>query len=199
MRIGLALELPEMMASVKQIYRSVVQALKEKHELINRPLEYSYARKKDLGPINKEFILQCDLILGCVDQDLLEARGLVNKHTPYLTLLMGAMSRGAPNLIFSFSNLKTTDLLIGNCTADVELINRFFRNVRTGLLPFAFDESTFTPLGAALRQAARSQLGLNEKDKVIVYVGRLAKKARGIFVRRDSGPATVSGLLSFER
>lgn len=127
MRIGLALELPEMMASVKQIYRRVVQALKEKHELINRPLEYSYARKKDLGPINKEFILQCDLILGYVDQDLLEARELVNKHTPYLTLLMGAMSRGAPNLIFSFSNLKTTDLLIGNCTADVELINRFFR------------------------------------------------------------------------
>lgn len=173
MRIGLALEFPQMMASVKQVYRSIVQALKEKHELINRPLEYTYARKKEMGPINKAFLLECDVILGYVDQDLLEARELVNKHIPYLTLLMGQMSRGAPNLIFNFPNFKTTDLLIGNCTADLELVKLFFRNAKTGLLPFAFDDSAFTPLGAALRQAVRSQLGLSENDNVIVYAGRL--------------------------
>lgn len=173
MRIGLILEPTEMMASVKHVFRTAADVLKKKHEIVHRPAEYAFAGKKEAGPINKQYLLDCDLVLGYVDRPLLEAREQIDKHVPYAAFLLGNMSRGAPNLATSFLNLRTTDLLIGNCTADLEIAKNFFSNARMRLLPFSFDESSFYPSDEGFRKSVRAQLGLSEKDKVIVYVGRL--------------------------
>jgi glycosyltransferase involved in cell wall biosynthesis len=161
------------MDSIRHVYASFEKALHDKHQLIYRPSEYFYAPKSRKQALLKEFFAQCDVLMGHIEAEVLETREDLGKSLPLLGFLFGAMSRGAMDLSTTAEFLKTTDVLIGNCTADLEIARKFFTDAQTRLLPFAFDESTFYPLSKSEIQALRREANFSDKDKILFYSGRL--------------------------
>jgi hypothetical protein len=88
-------------------------------------------------------------------------------------LTMGALVRGAHALGRAAHHLRASDILVVNCAAEVEIAERFFENARVALVPFAIDGGTFFPLPAEERAAVRARLGFGERDRVLLYSGRI--------------------------
>src|SRR6185503_6706427 len=69
--------------------------------------------------------------------------------------------------------LTTNDVLLVNCTSDLELAHKYISNAQVRLLPFAVDERRFYPLDEPERSAARERLGFREQDRILLYAGRI--------------------------
>jgi hypothetical protein len=87
--------------------------------------------------------------------------------------MLGTMSRGAADLARLYRFLKSTDVFVGNCNADVEIARNFFSNAEVRLLPFSFDETTFYPVDESLRQSLKAEMSFNPDDKILLYSGRM--------------------------
>lgn len=159
--------------SLNHVFGSVAAVLRKRHQLVYCPPDFGHAPRARQREMLTEFLRESDVLLGPLDDAVLQARAGQDRHVPYVCFMLGAMSRGAFSMIKSYQHLTTDDVLVGNCTADLKLAHKFFVNARTRLLPFAFDESNYYPLDEAERRAVRAQLGFHPEDKILVYAGRL--------------------------
>ncbi|HEX8283188.1 MAG TPA: glycosyltransferase family 4 protein [Pyrinomonadaceae bacterium] len=172
MKIGMVNN-SHMLTSLQYLFDGIEQVLGERHETVYRPPQYLHSPKSRREEMTKDLILNCDVALGWMDDTLLETRERVGKHLPYVWFPLGGMTRGFAELKTNARHLKTTDLIVCHCSAEVEIVRRFTSNAQVRLLPFVFDESTFYPLDEAARQQAKSELGFAPEDKVLLYAGRI--------------------------
>ena len=171
MKIGLVPD-ETSMVSVKSVFQGIEQTLAQRHEIIRLPPEYlSFGNQRALCD---EFFLKCDVAVGRIDDRVLQAREKIDRQPPMVGFLMGEMSRGASEMAKWVRYLKSTDVLVGNCTGDVEITKRFLTNGQIRNLPFPFDESTFYPIDEQRRQAIRAELRFQPTDKILLYVGRIS-------------------------
>lgn len=162
-----------MLASLEYLYSSVERALGGEHEIVYRPPEYwhSYGGRRD--ELNDEMIRNSDVLLGWIDDALLEARGRVGKHVPYIWFGLGNMTRGFSKLRTNAPFFKTTDVLVCNCTGDVEVARKFLSNAPMRVLPISYDESSFYPSDEGARRDIKQELGFGPEDKILLYAGRI--------------------------
>lgn len=172
MKIGLVF-FEQVIASVDHVYHSTIEALQQEHELIYRPPVYAFRSMAWRKDAIRDMLLSCDVILGCREDMVLQLREDINPQIPYLCLMLGALPRGNPLMMENYSLFRTTDILLVNCTSDVEMANNFFENAQVRLLPFAFAESDFYPLDEASKQSIRATLGFNSEEKILLYSGRI--------------------------
>jgi glycosyltransferase involved in cell wall biosynthesis len=161
------------MQSLKYVFEGIEQSLSKRHRVIHRPMEFFYSSPRRQEELHEEFLLNSDVIIGRIDEGVLRSRERLDRQPPLIGFLLGAISRGGGELSRLYRYLKSTDVLVGNCTGDVEITSKFFKNVQARNLPFAFDESTFQPVDEAQRQALKAELGFQPTDKILLYAGRL--------------------------
>src|SRR5262249_33854666 len=172
MKIGLITEVVGW-NSMRYMYGGLTQALARHHEVIYRPFEYFYASRQRQEELLQDFLLSCDLLIGRADSKVLETRGHIGKDLPLICFLVGTMSRGAMDIAPVTRYLKSTDILVGNCTGDIEILRKFFTGAQIRNLPFAFDESAFYPADEDERQAIKAKMGFKKADKILLYSGRV--------------------------
>ena len=173
MRIGIVPDEINMV-SVRSVFQVLEHTLARHHEIVRRPLEYFYASTSKQNALNEEFVGNCDLIAGRIDEKILTARDQIDRHPPLLGFLMGTMSRGAAEMSTWARFLRTTDIIVGNCDGDVGITTKFFTNAQIRKLPFSVDESTFCPIDEQQREAIRGEMRFNPSDKVLLYCGRIS-------------------------
>jgi glycosyltransferase involved in cell wall biosynthesis len=160
--------------SLNTIFGGVVEVLRRLgHEVLFYAPEFVVASRDRKRELVKELLLGSDVVLGAIDDMVLQVREGLGRHVPYVCFLNGSMSRGAPNLITIHHLFKSTDVLVGNCTGDVEITEKFFTNACTRLLPFTFDEDFYRPFDEQSRLALKAKLGFGAEDKILLYSGRL--------------------------
>ncbi len=171
MKVGFLAERPGMQ-SLKYVFQGIERALAERHEIIYRPHEYFFASPSRQAELFENFLHECDVVVGRIQEDILQAREHLDRQPPLIAFLLGSMSRDAFNLAHIARYLKSTDVLVGNCTGDIEITRKFFGNAQTRNLPFAFDESTFYPSDETEKQTIKAEMGFRKDDKILLYAGR---------------------------
>jgi glycosyltransferase involved in cell wall biosynthesis len=172
MRVGIIAE-EFAMVSVASVFHELERTLAQRHEIVRRPLEYFYASGRKQDAVCKDFLHQCDIAIGRIDDQILRAREEIDHQPPVIGFLMGSMSRGAAEMALWSRYLKSGDILVGNCDGDVEIAGKFFKNARIRKIPFAFDESTFYAVDDERRRSIRAEMGFKPEDKILLYSGRL--------------------------
>lgn len=171
MKVGFLAERPGMQ-SLKYVFQGIERALAGRHEIIYRSHEYFFASPSRQVELLENFLLECDVAIGRLQEDILLARDRLERQPPLIAFLLGSMTRDAFNLTHITRYLKSTDVLVGNCTGDIEIVGKFFENAQTRNLPFAFDESTFYPSDESKRQTLKAEMGFRPDDKILLYAGR---------------------------
>jgi glycosyltransferase involved in cell wall biosynthesis len=161
------------MQSLRYVFQGIAQTLEERHEIVDFPYENYHVSPRKQEESYEELLLSCDVIIGRIDENVLRARSRISRQPPLIAFLLGTVSRGGSDLSVVARHLKTTDVLVGNCIADIEIVRKFFSNAQTRNLPFAFDESIFYPSGEPERQALRAEMGFRKEDKILLYAGRV--------------------------
>jgi glycosyltransferase involved in cell wall biosynthesis len=159
--------------SLNHVFGSTAEVLRKEHEILYCPPAYVHSSKSQQVEMLKDLMLSSNVLLGPIDDLVLQVRQGINKKIPCICFLLGSMPRGAPNMIENHQLLRTSDILVVNCTADLKLAHKFFENAQVRLLPFAFDESFFYPLDEISKNAIRSNLGFSSEDKILLYSGRI--------------------------
>ena len=172
MKVGIIAE-EFAMVSVASVFQELERTLAQRHEIVRRPLEYFYASGRKQDAVCKDFLQQCDIAIGRIDDQILRAREEIDHQPPVIGFLMGSMSRGAAEMALWSRYLKSGDILVGNCDGDVEITGKFFKNARIRKIPFAFDESTFYAVDDERRRSIRAEMGFKPEDKILLYSGRL--------------------------
>lgn len=173
MKIGLPPHHLYRLDSVTYIFRMTTEVLRDKYELLYFPSEYDHCPRNKQEAIVRDWLNASDVILGPIDYDILHVRHRMARKSPYMCLLMGAMSRGGRVLLDSHELITEGDVLIGNCTGDVDLTRQFVANAQIRLLPLAFDQTVFYPASEHERAALRKQMGFSAEDNVLFYSGRM--------------------------
>jgi hypothetical protein len=143
MKIGLVF-FEQVIASVDHVYHSTIEALQQEHELIYRPPVYAFRSKAWRKDAIRDMLLSCDVIVGCREDMVLQIRENIDKQIPYLCLVLGALPRGNPLMMETYSLFRTTDVLLVNCTSDVEIANNI-RLYRIGFLSTGRSVETVRP------------------------------------------------------
>jgi len=172
MKVGIIAE-EFAMVSVASVFQELERTLAQRHEIVRRPLEYFYASGLKQDAVCKDFLRQCDITIGRIDDQILRAREEIDHQPPVIGFLMGSMSRGAAEMALWSRYLRSGDILVGNCDGDVEITGKFFKNARIRKIPFAFDESTFYAVDDERRRSIRAEMGFKPEDKILLYSGRL--------------------------
>ena len=159
--------------SLKYVWEGIDQSLVKRHKVYHRPLEVFYSSPRKQEELNAQFLRNSDVMVGKFDEGLLRARERSDRQPPLMGLLLGAMSRGGPEFPPIYRYLKSTDVLVGNCSGDVEIAARVFKNCQARILPFVFDESTFHPVQKSQREALKTELGFQKSDRILLYAGRV--------------------------
>lgn len=173
MRVGLTMETPSKVESLRQVARGLREALADRHELIYWPAEAAYHTGESHRSVVDDFVRRCDVVVGYVDDAFLAARRRLRSNVPCVVHLLGGLPRGAFGWRYLFPQLTTGDVLVANSTADVALAAQFLCNAQVQLVPFAFDDRAYYPLGDGERRALRSRLGFQDEDRVLLYAGRI--------------------------
>lgn len=161
------------MQSLKYVFEGLEQSLVKEHKVHHRPMEFFYSSQQRQDELLEQFLSNCDVVLGRIDEKVLQSRERLDRKPPLIGFLLGAISRGGGDLSRNYSYLKSTDVLVGNCTGDVEITKKFFKNCQARNLPFAYDESTFHTVEESQRQALKTELGFQKTDRILLYSGRL--------------------------
>jgi glycosyltransferase involved in cell wall biosynthesis len=160
--------------SLDHVLRSTAAALGEAHHIEPYPPEYPLASAARQRELLASWLDRCDVAVGPVDDRVLGARESLDRHVPYVCFLMGSLSRGAVRIGGTYERLRTSDILVGNCTADAVLCEKLFPGATARVVPFGIDTTLFQPQGAAVTQEARRRLGIGPHEKVLLYAGRLS-------------------------
>jgi glycosyltransferase involved in cell wall biosynthesis len=172
MKVGLVLTSSDKMASVKHVMATVRDALAE-HELIFPHPSISWAPEEEQLRVAAEFVEQCDAIVGLLHPAILEMRQRLGGRVPYLFLMLGIMPRGAFGLRKYLRQMSTNDSLIVSSSADRGMCENFFDNAHVPVIPLAYDDRFYFPLPAEDRSRIRSELGLDDQARVVLYAGRM--------------------------
>jgi glycosyltransferase involved in cell wall biosynthesis len=162
------------MLSVKSVFQDIEDTLAQRHEIVRRSPEYFSASSARQQAMCEEFLRKSDVTIGRIDDGILQVREQLDRRPPLIGFLMGEMSRGAGDMAKWAPYLKSTDVLIGNCTGDVEITRKFLTNAQIKKLPFAFDDVTFRPIDEQRRKEVRAEMRFKETDKILLYAGRLS-------------------------
>jgi glycosyltransferase involved in cell wall biosynthesis len=173
MRIGLGLTAPGRSVSVRHVFTSVRDALSGDHELLHLPASLAFAPEEEQQRVAAEFLDGCDAVLGLVHPAVLAARQRSGRRVPYFVLMLGTMPRGAFRFREHVPRLTTDDVLIVNSDADRRICRGFFPDADVPVLPLAYDDRSFHPLGEEERARIRSELGFEDADRVLLYAGRI--------------------------
>lgn len=175
MKIGLSLREGFTLSSVRFVAQNLVALLSEKHALHYLPPDYAYCSEERQRQLAEELVERCEVIVGFHDTlgSVLAARQRLGSPARCVLFLLGALPRGGPTLRRIAASLTTADVLIANCTADVELTRKFFSNAQVRLVPFAVDETAFYPLSNLERRSIRRALGFVDQDQILLYSGRV--------------------------
>src|SRR5689334_12276927 len=172
MNVGVIAE-PIDMQSLKYIFDGLDQGLTKRHKVIHRTMEFLYSSPHRQAELHDEFVRSAEILVGRIDERVFQARERLEWQPPIVCLLQGAISRGGGELPWVHRYLKSTDVLVGNCSGDVEIAAKFFENGQIRKLPFAFDESTFFAVDESQRQALKAELGFQKSDQILLYAGRI--------------------------
>jgi|GEM_PF-2026542 len=126
---------------------------------------------KKLQNLLRRRMRTCDLVLDVPVQ----LRRSLDLKTPVISLDMGELALGAGYYVIQAGAFRSADAIIVSCNADAEIYKRLVQPPRLHLrvVPFAID-TQFWNVGESSRGAyARSLFGLGEKQKVLVYAGRI--------------------------
>jgi glycosyltransferase involved in cell wall biosynthesis len=160
-------------ASLGHVAYTTAAALAHGHDLQPYPPEYQFAGPARQRELLKEWLAGCDVIVGSVESRLFHVREELDRKPPYACLLLGTLSRGGAWLVTAHEQLRTSDVLIGNCRADVALAHKFFENATARCIPFAYDDRFYYPADPAEQSAVRANLGVGPDEPIVVYAGRI--------------------------
>lgn len=173
MNVGLVAERPGL-ESISYFYEALHQSLSKRHKVTRRPPEFFHSSPRKQEELNEQFVSNSDILVGILNEGVLRARERLEHRPPLVTLLLGEMSRaGGGELPRVYRYLKSTDFLVGNCSGDVGITRKFFKNGQVRNLPFAIDDSTFHPVEESQRQALKAELGFQKTDRILLYAGRV--------------------------
>jgi len=161
------------MQSLAYVFESLDQSLAKRHKVTHRPPEFFYSSPHRQEELHEQFILGSDILVGRLEEEVLRSREQLEYKPPLVCFLLGTISRGGAELLRLRHYLKSTDVLVGNCSGDVEIAKMFFKNGKVRNLPFSFDESTFHPVEESHRQALKAELGFQQSDRILLYAGRI--------------------------
>lgn len=173
MHIGLTVSSEPKLESLRHLGESLRSALAVNHELLYWPNEITYFPPREQRSIVDAFLQQCDVVVGFLDDLVLDSRQRTGRNTPCVFHLLGGLPRGAFGWRSRFARLSTSDVLIANCTSDVMLTRRFLRNARVQLVPLAYDARAFYGMNESDRQGTREALGFTAADRLLLYAGRI--------------------------
>jgi len=163
----------QLLDSLAKVARNTAAVLQSHHELVPYPPAIAYCSEARRHELLKGWLLACDAVVGPADDRVLRARAEIGKPVPYVCYLLGTLTRGAWPLKTAHRQMRTTDILIGNCAADAAMCGTFFRNARVRVVPLPGDDATFYPLDAEARLALRQRHGRAGDEIVLLYAGRL--------------------------
>ena len=172
MNVGVVAE-PIDMQSLKYIFDGLDQSLTKRHKVNHRTMEFLYSSPDKQAELHDEFVRNAEILVGRIDERVFRARERLQWQPPIVCLLQGAISRGGGELPWVHRYLKSTDVLVGNCSGDIEIAAKFFENGQIRKLPFAFDDSTFFAVDESQRQALKAELGFQKSDQILLYAGRI--------------------------
>lgn len=161
------------MQSLAYVFETLDHSLAKRHKVTHRPLEFFHSSPRRQEELHEQFILGSDILVGRIEEEVLRSRERLEHKPPMVCFLLGRISRGGEELLRVRRYLKSTDVLVGNCSADVEIARKFFKNGKVRNLPFSFDESTFHPVEESHRQALKAELGFQQSDRILLYAGRI--------------------------
>jgi glycosyltransferase involved in cell wall biosynthesis len=159
--------------SISHVRATTMSALKGDHELIPYPREFAVASPQRREELLREWLVNCDVLLGGHDGLLLRARAAMTRPTPFVCLLMGGLTEGGWRFAGDHRRMYTSDVLVGNCEADAIVARNFFPNATIAMVPFPYDETIYYPTDDAERRAVREGLGIGVDDPMLLYVGRI--------------------------
>jgi glycosyltransferase involved in cell wall biosynthesis len=173
MRILWTMPASASIASLRYVFKTLLDALSREHDVDFLPPDLLYQPPDRQVEMLEGSLRSADLVFGLPSPVVLAARQQLGLEVPGVFFLIGRMSHGGFSLAPLVQYLTSADVLVGNCRADVELADKFVRNVRTWVLPLSYDEQAFHPLDPDGRARARAALGLDENKKVLLYAGRV--------------------------
>ena len=172
MNVGVVAEAIDMQ-SLKYVFEGLDQSLVKRHNVRHRSMEFFNSSPDRREELHDEFVLNSDILVGRIDERVFRSRERLDRQPPMVCFLLGAISRGGGELPWVHRYLKSTDVLVGNCLADIEIVAKFFKNGQARKLPFSFDESTFHAVDESRRQALKAELGFQKSDQILLYAGRV--------------------------
>lgn len=172
MKIGIINDLP-MLQSLNYLF-SGLETILEKHETFRRPPEYLHASNSRREKMTRELILKSDIIVGTMDEMLLETRERVGKHIPYIWFQLANVTRSFTDMRHYHKYFKSTDVIVCHCQAELEITRKFFTNAQLRYVPCVYDDSIFYPLKESSRQAIKTKMGFSADDKILLHAGRMA-------------------------
>jgi len=175
MKIGLMTYQWQDMESLHYLARLTDYSLRGRHELRYCPPQYLQISRDQRMALVKEWVEGCDVLVIPVDEMVLRARSeVVGNKPPSVTFLMGGPSRGGRNVASICQYLRTSDVLIGNCVAEVEQCRALLPDATLRMLPFPVDDTKFYPESPGVIEAAKRYLGVDPRSKIVAYSGRLS-------------------------
>jgi glycosyltransferase involved in cell wall biosynthesis len=173
MKIGL-LSTSDAWDSLNHVREMTARALSGcRHELLAFPEAYQFASRVRRRELLRDWLKTCDVVLGVLHPDILQARREFNVPVPLAVFVLGSMPRGAIGFQHNYQYLSSDDVLICNCRADAIITSRFFNNPTLCVIPFGVDEAVFHPADAASRASARQSLAIEPDAPLLLYSGRL--------------------------
>ncbi|MGH9347562.1 MAG: glycosyltransferase [Vicinamibacterales bacterium] len=175
MRIGLMTYEWQDMESLHYMSRLTDVSLRDRHEVLYCPPQYLHLPRAERMTLVKAWVGACDVLVVPIDQVVLQARSEIGPlGPPCVALVMGVPSRGGREIASTYKYLRTSDLLVGNCVAEVEQSRAMLPNAAVRLLPFPVDDTRFYPESPKVIDAARRSLQIDPRSKVILYSGRIS-------------------------
>ena len=158
--------------SLYKLYQSIDQILAARYQVHHLDAMYRFFSKDAKTDYLSQF-MSCDVaVLGNVSI-LVKLRSLGWQGKVMLTAL-GSLPRGGAAIRQVISVLQPQDVVLLSSTADMDIWNWFFRLApRAEMIPFGVDTISFHPVPSVERDTLRAQLGYSDKDKLILYSGRI--------------------------
>jgi glycosyltransferase involved in cell wall biosynthesis len=147
----------------------------------------------------REHALDADLLVGANVTVLRELRELGWRGRAVCKAL-GELPRGAAGLRAILPHLDGRDVVWCSCAADLQIYSTLVASggPQAVLVPYGLEDGAFRPLGPGARERLRRRWGLERRDFVLVYAGRVTveKNVHALLdvvgrLRRDGCPATL--------
>lgn len=160
--------------SLRQTAAALARGLGRFHDITSYPPGLGASTPEQRREVAEHLVNAHDVIVGCPDETLLDARDRLGLRVGFLFLLPGSMSRGGAHVSRVLRFMRTSDVFVVNSQADADTVRKYLDNARIRVLPWPVSEVTFHPIDDDAMSAARRRLGFRAEDRLVVYAGRLS-------------------------